>query len=157
MGNDLSSSITPPPLSLNDYVVDGELDIARCSIYKKRVRRETNQNAVLNATIYGKRKAVTDVTPVSKAGKRKRIRSVGKYKLFVRNPDGTLREFIYTNTLWYLMYVQYPPRNNRLRKTFRNRFRLTHDSFLELACNMMNHKLFERWVNKNCAGADPSI
>ena len=40
MGNDLSSSIIPPPISLNDCVVDGELDIARYSIYKRRVRRE---------------------------------------------------------------------------------------------------------------------
>ena len=91
MSNDLSSSISPPPLSLNDCVVDGELDIARYFIYKRRVRRETNQKAALNAIIYGERKAATDVTPVSKAGKRKRIRSVGKYKLFVRNPDGTVR------------------------------------------------------------------
>ena len=54
------------------------------------------------------------------------------------------------------MYVQSPPRNNRLRKTFRNQFRLTHDSFLELAWDLMNHILFVRWVSKNCAGADPS-
>ena len=83
----------------------------------------------MNAIIHRKRKAVTNVTPLSKVGKRQRSRSVGKYKLLVRNPDGTLREFRYSDTLWYLMYVQSPPRNNRLRKTFRNRFRLTHDSF----------------------------
>jgi len=128
MGNDLSSSITPPPLSLNDCVVDGELDIARYYIYKRRFRRETNQNAAMNAIIHRKRKAVTNVTPLSKVGKRQRSRSVGKYKLLVRNPDGTLREFRYSDTLWYLMYVQYPPRNNHLRKTFRNQFRLTHDT-----------------------------
>ena len=83
MGNDLSSSITPPPLSLNDCVVDGELDIARYYIYKRRVRREMNQNAALNAIINRKRKAATNVTPVSKVGKRRRCRSVGKYKLLV--------------------------------------------------------------------------
>lgn len=110
----------------------------------------------MNAIIYGKRKAVTDVTPVSNAGKKKRFRSVGSHKLLVRNPDGTLRDFLSTDTLWYLMYTQHPPHNNRLRKAFRNRFHLTHDSCLELACDMMHHKLFERWVNKNCAGVDPS-
>ena len=156
MGNNLSFSMIPPPLSLNDCVVDGELDIARYYIYKRRVRRETNQNAALNAIINRKRKAATNVTPVSKVGKRRRCRSVGKYKLLVRNQDGTLREFLYSDTLWYLMYVQYPPQNNRLRKTFRNRFRLTHDSFVELACDMMNHELFVRWVTKNCASTDPS-
>ena len=91
MGNDLSSSITPPPLSLNDCVVDGELDIARYYIYKRRVRRETNQNAALNAIIYRKRKAGTNITPVSKLVKQQSIRYICKYKLLVRNPDGTLR------------------------------------------------------------------
>ena len=49
MGNDLSSSITPPPLSLNDCVVNGELDIARCYVYKRRVQRDKNQIDALNA------------------------------------------------------------------------------------------------------------
>ena len=77
MGNDLSSSITPPPLSLNDCVVDGELDIARYYIYKRRVRRETNQNSAMNALIHRKRKVVTNVTPLSKVCKNQRSRSVG--------------------------------------------------------------------------------
>ena len=54
------------------------------------------------------------------------------------------------------MHVQCQPRNNRLRETFHNGFCLTHDSFLELAIDMMNNELFVCWMNKNCAGADPS-
>ena len=54
------------------------------------------------------------------------------------------------------MYVQCPPRNSRLRKTFRNRFRLPYDSFLELACDIENHELFKRWTCKNAAGKESS-
>ena len=54
------------------------------------------------------------------------------------------------------MYVQYPPRNSRLRKTFRNRFCLPYDSFLELACDIVNHELFKRWTCKNAAGKESS-
>ena len=50
------------------------------------------------------------------------------------------------------MYTQ----NNRLRKIFRNQFHTTHASFLELACNLMNHELFVCLVTKNRAGIDPS-
>ena len=73
MGNDLSSSIAPLPLSLIDCFVDGELDIARYYICKRRVRREMNQNAALNPIVHQKRKDFTNTIPVSKVHKRRRL------------------------------------------------------------------------------------
>ena len=51
MGNNVSTSIIPPPLSLNDCVVDGELDIARYFIYKRIYRRKMIQSDALNTII----------------------------------------------------------------------------------------------------------
>ena len=36
MGQDISKSITPPQLSLTDYIVDGQIDITRYIYYQKR-------------------------------------------------------------------------------------------------------------------------
>ena len=93
MGDDVSTSIIPPPLSLNDCVVDDELDIARYFIYKRIYRRKMIQSDALNTIIHKKWKAVTNLAPLSNVDKRQKTRSVGRYKLLVRNPDGTLRKF----------------------------------------------------------------
>lgn len=78
-----------------------------------------------------KAKVDTNVTPTLKPRKRTKLRSSQKYKLQVRNKDGTLQAFQSTDTLWYMMYLQNPPRNNRLCK-----FRVTHNSFLDLVCDL---------------------
>ena len=60
MGNDLSTSILLAPLSLNDCHIDGELDLMRYYIYKRKVRRKSIQSSALNAIINRKRKVKTD-------------------------------------------------------------------------------------------------
>ena len=48
--------------------------------------------------------------------RKKKSRSVKKHSLLVRNPDGTLRELTSEDTLWYLLYCQGVPQNDRLKK-----------------------------------------
>ena len=79
-------------------------------------------------------------------------RCTKKYKLWVRGEDNKLKEFKPTDTLWYLLYVRNEPRNQRMRKLFRSRFRMPHTSFLELAHDMSSHALFQRWCSQDCTG-----
>ena len=58
MGNDLSSSIVPPPLSVNDCIVNGELDLMRYYMYKRKLRRKISQYTGLNEIVNRKRKRV---------------------------------------------------------------------------------------------------
>jgi len=51
MGNDISVSITPTPLSLSDVLIDGELDLAHYYTYKRKVRMREFQNYSLNHLI----------------------------------------------------------------------------------------------------------
>ena len=43
MGNDISVSITPTPLSLSNMLIDGELDLAHYYIYKRKVQMKEFQ------------------------------------------------------------------------------------------------------------------
>ena len=130
MGNDISSSIIPPPLSLHDCLVDGELDLMRYYMYKRRVRRQSLQSTGLHEIINRKRKWCYD-TLASKvhSKKQKRMkRRMKKKPLWIRDSDGKLREMQPTDTVWFKLYVEIPILGTRIRRLFRNRFRLCHSS-----------------------------
>ena len=40
MGDDISSSISPPPVNLNDCFINGEIDLYRYKAYKNRCRHQ---------------------------------------------------------------------------------------------------------------------
>ena len=71
-----------------------------------------------------------------------------------RDDSGILKEFKTYHTLWYLLYVKQEPRNNRQRKLFRNRFRMPHSSYLDLAKLISSHELFDRWVSPDATKKD---
>ena len=81
---------------------------------------------------------------VSSNKRHKTPRSVKKHKLMVRDKDGSLRQLLPIDTLWYILYILNPPSNPRMLKLFRNRFRLPYESFLELSENIWTHPIFER-------------
>ena len=74
----------------------------------------------------------------------------------VRDIDGSLRQIRPTDTLWYLLYVATPPSSKRLEKQFRQRFRLPYGSFVNLASDISENVLFNRWTRKDAAGSSPS-
>ena len=67
-----------------------------------------------------------------------------------------MREIKQTDTFWYLYYIRDAPKNDRLRKEFRDRFRLPHDSFLDLVNEISQHHLFNRCTKKDCTGHESS-
>ena len=79
-------------------------------------------------------------------------RSVKRHKLLVRDNDGSLREIRPEDTLWYQLYVNQPPQDERMAKLFRNRFRLLYESFLTLSEEVMNDPMFVRWTKSDAVG-----
>ena len=105
MGFDIASYLEPPPISISDCLVNGEIDIHRYRMYKRRKLRKELQSNILNSIIrkhQNKRKRGNEEVFIPP---RKRVRSVKRHKLFYRDSDGNLKEFRSCNTLWWLLYV----------------------------------------------------
>ena len=103
MGNDISRSIIPPPLSINDCVVDGELDLMRYYMYKRRQRIQLIQSTQLKEIVNLKRKR-NEVTLSSKEQshyRERKLRRLKKRKLWIRGEDGNLRALMPTDTVWF--------------------------------------------------------
>ena len=143
---------TPPPLSLRHCLIDGHIDMQRYTAYRRKKNRRQAQTNGLKSIVQMKyKKNITTISII-----KRKPRSIKKHRLWIRENDGQLRELKYTDTLWYLFYLKEPPRNNRLRKQFRNRFRIPYDKFLELVDNISHHELFKRWTRCDCTKAPSS-
>ena len=118
----MSSSTLPPPLSFRDCYVDGSLDVNRWYALCRKRTRQNNSRIILKSIINKSHRRSTK--PVEEVLiKRQYYQSVKKYKILVRDAaSGGTREIKPTDTLWYLLYIETRPRNNRLRKLFRQRF-----------------------------------
>ena len=132
MGNEVSSSIVPPPLSINDCLIDGELDLMRYYIYRRRVRTQSLQSKLFKEIIGCKRKLCKAMSPTSNTSTRKKKikRRMKKRNLWIRASDGTLKAMQPTDTMWYKLYVEEPIISMHLKKLFRNWFRLPYKIFL---------------------------
>ena len=123
MGQDVSKSITcPPPLSLQDCFIDGQINAVRYTVYRHKIDLDYDSNLYFSQRKKRKRKRKRDMTyssPTKHITTSCRKRSVKKHILLVRESNGSLRELKPTDTLWYMMYIQTPPYNDRLRKQFR--------------------------------------
>ena len=88
MGQDISKSITPPPLSLTDCLVNGQIDTVRYTYYRRRKDDIQNSNYIISNITSKKR--IFDALPTSKKLNTKR--SVKRHKLLIRDDDGQLIE-----------------------------------------------------------------
>ena len=102
MGQDISKSITPPPLSLTDCLVEGKIDLARYIYHQKRTYGISIDSQFMSISKTRKRHEDNDCSCPPK--KRSR-RSVKRHQLIVRDDDGNLREIKPKDTLWYRLYV----------------------------------------------------
>ena len=145
MGNDISQSTIPPPTSINDCVVDGELDLMQYYIYKRRNRRQLLQSTQLNEIVNHKRKWYEDtLSSIEQShNRKKKKRSVKKRQLWIRGEDRTLRTMNSNDTVWFKLYIEPPILSIRMQKLFCHCFRLCHQIFLKLLNKMHGHKLFE--------------
>ena len=156
MGQDISKHLTPPPLTLQDCLVDGRVDIIRYIYYKRRMDDlDESFDLLLNQSGMKKRK-LCDFAESNAIIKSKKSRTCRKNKLLIRHENGELMELKPCHTIWYRLYVHSPPQNERMQKLFRNRFRLPYDLFIDLVDDVSNHELFSRWTNTDCTGSLPS-
>ena len=138
MGQNVSKSLIPPPLTLQDCLVNGKVDLARSIYYRRQQDYIVVDNLIVANAIQKKRKLSN--SPDLTKPRKKRLRSVKKHPLLVHNPDGSLRQLTPEDTLWYILYCQGVPQNDRLKRKFRNRFRMPHQSFIELHDTIIDHK-----------------
>ena len=131
---DNTSSIIPPPLSLNDCIVNGDLDHMRYYTYTCKRILQSQRRIALDEVVKVKRKWCVDILSLNEVHKRNKWtkRSVEKRDLWIRAYNGSLRAMLPTDTIWFKLYVEQPILSNHLRRVFRNRFRSPHASFFEL-------------------------
>ena len=148
MGQEISQSYTPPPLSFRDCLVDGQIDLTRYRLYARR-QYEDDYDVVLPSNSKKRKKIET----VSRS---KVIRSVKKHIIQFPNEDGTMRTVTFKDSTWYNLYINTPPTSKRQLKIFRRRFRLPYDEFMKMVEDLKTHENFIRWHNKDCIGNEPS-
>ena len=74
--------------------------------------------------------------------RRKANCSVKSHQILVRDDDGSLRETLLTDTLWYILYVVQATSNDRLHKLFRSRFSMPYEMFITLSHEVTAHSCF---------------
>ena len=109
MGQDISTSILPPPLLFQHCIVDGEINIPRFTYYRRKQDRQWNY--FNDYKTRSKRKVNDTFNHIASFRKAKRVRTVKRHKLSVRDKEGNLREILPTDTLWYVIYINNPPHN----------------------------------------------
>ena len=144
MVDQITISIYAIPLSLRNCFVNGEVDIYRYCIFKRRKRGKINNSLVLDSIVKKTRKR-TNIKMDFKAIKDCTPRSLKRHKLLHRDDNGDLKEHATSLTLWCLLHVNQEPRNNRQRELFMSRFRMHHRILLELYHDLSNHEMFKIW------------
>ena len=70
--------------------------------------------------------------------------------------NGNLREILPTDTLWYILYVANPPKDNILLKQFRLRFRIPYGCLILLNNDLVKHELFKKITSADAVGHNPT-
>ena len=150
MGQDISKSYTPPPISFQDCLVNGQIDLGRYRLYSKRTNSDTDY---INTGVL-KRKSNHEEDRSTK--RTKHSRSIKRHPIMLHSDDGTARSVNYKDSVWYCLYVSSPPEGTRLNKFFRRRFRLPYSEFIDLAEELISNELFSRWTRPDCSGSKPT-
>ena len=104
MGQDISKVVNPPPLTLTHCFLDGNIDLGRYCVYKRR-RAQHEKASLMHRKNNKKRRRCFNDTLLSKKKRKDNSRSAKRYKLLVRDSDRSLRTIRPEDTLWYLLYV----------------------------------------------------
>ena len=153
MGNDVSVSIAPTPLSLSDVFINGELDLLRSCMCKRKKLIKEFQNYSLNHLVRKRENANHD-KDVQKKRKIKHRRE--RNYLWMRDSDGVLRQCKPCDSTWCKLCIETPPTTIHELTLFRRRFRVPHEIFLELLSDIKKHELFSRWLNCDATKSPPS-
>ena len=148
MGQDISKSFTPPPLSFRDCLVDGRIDLTRYRIYSRRQYEDAYNDPIFST----KSKRKHDESEP----KKQVIRSVKRHIIQFPNDDGTMLNVTFKDSTWYNLYIHNPPTSKRQLKIFRRRFRLPYAEFITMIEDIKTNENFIRWRDKDCIGNEPS-
>ena len=151
MGQDISTAVNPPPLTLTHCFVDGNIHIGRYCILKRR--QALNEKCLVMR--HNKRRRQSEDTLLPENKRVKNHRSVKRYKVLVRDNDGCLREIRPEDTLWYLLYVKNPPGDDRQLRKFRRRFRMPYEAFMNLSADIKTDPGFAQWSRTDAVGDRP--
>ena len=154
MGQDISKAVLPPPLTLTHCFVDGKIDMGRYFIFKRTQALHEKCVALHRLNSKKRRRHLKDSMLLHKKA-RNNCRSVKRYKVLVREINGALREIRPEDTLWYLLYVNEPPLNDRLLRQFRRRFRIPYTTFLNLSEDIKKDPCFAQWSRTDAVGDKP--
>ena len=99
MGQDISKVVNPPPLTLTHCFLDGNIDLGRYCVYKRR-QAQHEKASLMHRKNNKKRRRTFNETLSSKKKIRNSSRSVKRYELLVRDTDGSLRVIRPEDTLW---------------------------------------------------------
>ena len=153
MGNDISEAFTPPPLSLHDCLVDGQIDLARYRVYSKRQYENEYEEDIHQSNLNKRKKA----SYPPKTNHKKIKRTVKKHHdIKVRGKDGHVRNATFRDSTWHTIYINSPPDSKRRKKVFRRRFRLPYEIYLQMVDEIKSNDLFSRWSKTDCVGSEPS-
>ena len=90
MGQDISTTINPPPLTSTHCIVDGKNHLVWYYVYKRQ-HAEQNKALAICHMIDQKRKHLNGI-PLSNKKSKNHSRPVKYFKSLVRDDDGSLRE-----------------------------------------------------------------
>ena len=155
MGKNISKSLSPPPLSLRDCVVNGRIDLTRYLFITRQLDLQQKEFDSFFKSIQAKERKFDDFH-VEITTKVRHKRLTKRHKLYARMSNGKIRELMPEDTIWYFLYVSSPPRNERMMVLFRNRFRIPYSYFIDLVVELMKHDLFQRWICNDACGVSPS-
>ncbi|KAI2511438.1 Plant transposon protein [Fragilaria crotonensis] len=138
------------------YRDDGTLDIDRLEEFIERendedkARRQFLVAAMCFCTsnkVETRRALRKDITGIPRRARKSRMR---RPKYFIDPSSGVLRKLTPRISLWWVLYIQNPePNCTRWSKTFRTRFRLPYQSFLNILSMMVDEDvdgMFCRWT-----------
>ena len=115
MGQETSKAHTPPPLSLRDCLVDGQIDLARYRMHCRRQHDEEYED--IHQSIL-KRKKRNEANEAKSYPKMKRTkRSIKKHHdIKVRGSNGEIRHATFKDSTWHTLCINSPTKSNRRKK-----------------------------------------
>jgi hypothetical protein len=154
MGQDISKSYLPPPVSLRNCYVDDEIDFVQYQLFCQRTYK--NNFIDIEAMMKKNKKRKLKDKLNAQTRKPRAPRSAKRHHNQVRCEDGTLWNATFEDSNWYALHIDNPPTSHWLLKKFQNRFHLPYPQFLELVEDIKDHELFDRWKFHDCTGSPPS-
>ena len=101
MGQDILKNLTSPPLTLQDCLIDGKLDII-CYLYFKRRMDVLDESFEELINSFGmKKRKLCEMEDSTTIDRKKKSQTYKKNKLLVRDDDGNLIDLKPHHTIWY--------------------------------------------------------